>query len=170
MRIKLMAKQTVYILIGAPGCGKSTYVHSLIKTLGDDFQVISSDNIVEKLAEKHRIRYRQFFELAINNPLRRQHQRLFNQAIKRSKQSSNVIWDLTNLTRTQRDNIKAHYPSAHFIAVTFKTASDHSYLQAINRQRQKQGDKYIPNTVLTEMLKKYQPIASDESYDQIISV
>lgn len=148
-----MPQQRVTILIGPPGCGKSTYVKDNQHLF--DF-VLSSDNVVMKLCKENNISYREFFELATSHTIRKAHQQKFQYSIKRSKQYQRVVWDLTNLTKKDRDKIKSYYPTAEFEYIEFDWKNDIEALFAINKQRSLSGEKYIPEQVLEQMIARYE--------------
>ncbi|WNC70795.1 AAA family ATPase [Thalassotalea psychrophila] len=149
-----MIEQTVTILIGPPGCGKSSYVKKHKHKF--DF-IMNSDNIVMKLCRENNMQYHEFFELPTAHKLRKSHQQKFNYAIKLSKQYNNIVWDLTNLTIKARQRIRNHYPSASFEYVEFYWQDDVDALFEINKQRYQQIGKFIEERALTEMIDNYQP-------------
>ncbi|NMP17475.1 ATP-binding protein [Thalassotalea sp. Y01] len=157
-------QQQITLLIGPPGCGKSTFAKKL-----HGFH-ISSDTIVERLCRQHRINYRQFFELATSHPIRIRHQRLFQKRIAQSKHHDLVVWDLTNLTRSDRQRAIGYYPGAQYIAICFKNSDNPAYLREVNHKRQQSEQKFIPDTVLDDMLKRYQAPTKAEGFSDIISV
>ncbi len=148
-----MSQQTVTILIGPPGCGKSTYVKNNNHKF--DF-IMSSDNIVMKICRDNNMQYHEFFKLPPDHHLRKEQQQKFNYAIKLSKQHKRIVWDLTNLTVKARQRIRNHYPNATFEYIEFDWQKNIDALFEINKQRYKETAKYIDEAVLKNMIEMYE--------------
>jgi predicted kinase len=155
----------VTVLVGPPCVGKSTY----LKKLDYDF-VISSDDVVEILCERAGIQYHNFFKYSSNSDLKKQHQTIFKQLIKESKNFEHVVWDLTNLTKKARNRIFNHYPKAIFKAVVFDYQGSESLILKRNQLRFKQHGKYVDEMVIKDMFLSYEPISYDESFNDVTVV
>ena len=157
-----MVTEVVTILVGPPCVGKSTY----LKNIDYDF-VISSDDIVDLLSSQAKIQYHEFFKLPMKAKIRKIHNQIFNQLIEESKSFSNVVWDLTNLTKKARKAIFNHYPGATFHAVVFEFLGNEESILKRNQQRFKQQGKFIDERIIKSMLSSYQPVEAKEGFKNI---
>ena len=154
----------VTVLVGPPCCGKSTY----LATIDHDF-VISSDAIVEILCQQNDLHYHDYFQLPDNHRLKKQHHCIFERLIDESRKYKHVIWDLTNLTRQRRSEIFRYYPKAIISAVVFQFKGKEALLLARNQQRFLSQGKYIDDSVMKEMFKRYQPVTKSEGFVNIFN-
>ncbi|WP_064663374.1 AAA family ATPase [Pseudoalteromonas sp. MQS005] len=157
-----MTKQQVTVLIGPACTGKSTYV------LQRKFDyVVSSDDIVEKIINGHNLTYKEFFELEFNHPIRREQRALFFKSVQESKKYKNIVWDLTNLTKANRQKVFKHYPNANFHAIEFVFKGKEYFISKTCRWRYQETGKFIPEDTLKTMFDKYEPVSKLEGFDTI---
>ena len=160
-----MRTQQVTVLIGPVCSGKSTYI------INKPFDyVVSSDNIVDELIKKNGISYSQFFLLDFNDPLRKKQRWMFNQSVKRSKSYSNIAWDLTNLTRTNRSKIFKNYPNAIFHAIEFNFQGFEDKVLLKAEKRGKESGKYVPQEIIRNMFSIHEEPTKSEGFKTISNV
>lgn len=156
----------LYMLIGLPGSGKSTYRKAL-KTFLEKTQqiqpsVISSDDYIERYACEDNITYNKAFLLyakqateEINKDLEYDIKNYFP-----------IIWDQTNLTAKSRKQKLSKIPSYyHKIAIAFDV--DMEIIFARNNLR-KSTNRSIPLNILNEMITSYELPVIDEGFNSVI--
>lgn len=160
---QLLASQDILIIVGPSSTGKST----LVEECYPHHFVISSDNIVDKVCEKHRLTYSEFFQLDFNHPIRKEQRKLFDQSIEESKNHQEIVWDLTNLTKRDRAKAMAHYPNATFKAVEVEFKGWEKGIAKLSNERGLITGKIIPEHVLLNMFKRYEPVSKEEGFTEI---
>ena len=149
---------TLYITVGLPGSGKSTYVKNFIKD--KEIEYLSSDSL--------RAVYGKSEEDQTVTPLVFGHiKRKVDEFLKDGK---NVLVDATSVNRKERsDYIKtAKKYGARVVAIVFKM--DRLGLIERNKKRGEQGGREVPTFVIDKMLAKYEEPSYDEGIDVIIYV
>lgn len=147
----------VYMMIGCPGAGKSTWIKN--QDWLNDAVIISSDNHLLKYAEKLNKSITEIFdeyiEVCINHMVDD-----LNNAINDRK---NIIWDQTNLTKNSRARKLKMVQDYKKIAVVFRQR-DFDILS----ERLKNRKSYpIPDEVLFQMIQNFQEPSEDEGFDDI---
>lgn len=165
-----------YMLVGLPGTGKSTWTDRFkrkhISELNEqsfktntqfqyNLSVISTDDIVQTIADQHRLTYNQMFDNITYSFAEKISHKLAKFAFERN---DIVIWDQTNLTLMSRAKKLALIPS-HYkkICIVFRIPDDH-----IDRLQSRVG-KIIPEDVMMNMIKSYQQPTLTEGFDDIQS-
>ena len=149
---------TLYITVGLPGSGKSTYVKNFIKD--KDIEYLSSDSL--------RAVYGKSEEDQTVTPLVFGHiKRKVDEFLKDGK---NVLVDATSVNRKERsDYIKtAKKYGAKVVAIVFKM--DRQGLIERNEKRGEQGGRVVPTFVIDKMLNKFEEPSYSEGIDVIIYV
>jgi len=149
---------TLYITVGLPGSGKSTYVKNFIKD--KDIEYLSSDSL--------RAVYGKSEEDQTVTPLVFGHiKRKVDEFLKDGK---NVLVDATSVNRKERSDYinTAKKYGAKVVAIVFKM--DRQGLIDRNKKRGEQGGRVVPDWVIDKMLKKFAEPSYDEGIDVIIYV
>ena len=149
---------TLYITVGLPGSGKSTYVKNFIKD--KEIEYLSSDSL--------RAVYGKSEEDQTVTPLVFGHiKRKVDEFLKDGK---NVLVDATSVNRKERsDYIKtAKKYGAKVVAIVFKM--DRQGLIDRNKKRGEQGGRVVPDWVIDKMLAKFEEPSYDEGIDVMIYV
>lgn len=135
---------TMYMLIGVPASGKSTWVE---QNKGDAL-VISSDNLIEEYAAENGKTYNEVFkgQIKIANKIVMEHAEAAFAA------DQDVIWDQTNLTKKSRKGKLAMVPE-HYrkTAVFFATPLEEEWQRRLNSRPGKSIPAYILDSMV-EML------------------
>lgn len=157
-------KPKFVMLIGLVGSGKSTWTKKFLSE-HPDYIVASSDDIIDKYAQRDGITYTEAFPKYIKQAAVE-----FNAILQNAlKNRNNVIVDRTNLTKNVRRKILSNVPSDYKkTAVTFTVPRDE-----INRrllQREYEIGKSIPKDVVDSMERSYEEPSVDEGFSEIIHV
>ena len=149
---------TLYITVGLPGSGKSTYVKNFIKD--KEIEYLSSDSL--------RAVYGKSEEDQTVTPLVFGHiKRKVDEFLKDGK---NVLVDATSVNRKERSDYinTAKKYGAKVVAIVFKM--DRQGLIDRNKKRGEQGGRVVPDFVIDKMLNKFEEPSYSEGIDVIIYV
>ena len=149
---------TLYITVGLPGSGKSTYVKNFIKD--KDIEYLSSDSL--------RAVYGKSEEDQTVTPLVFGHiKRKVDEFLKDGK---NVLVDATSVNRKERSDYinTAKKYGAKVVAIVFKM--DRQGLIDRNKKRGEQGGREVPTFVIDKMLAKFEEPSYSEGIDVLIYV
>ena len=149
---------TLYITVGLPGSGKSTYVKNFIKD--KEIEYLSSDSL--------RAVYGKSEEDQTVTPLVFGHiKRKVDEFLKDGK---NVLVDATSVNRKERSDYinTAKKYGAKVVAIVFKM--DRQGLIDRNKKRGEQGGRVVPDWVIDKMLNKFEEPSYDEGIDVMIYV
>ena len=149
---------TLYITVGLPGSGKSTYAKEFIK--GKDIEYLSSDEL--------RAVYGKGEDDQTVTPIVFGHiKRKVDEFLKDGK---NVLVDATSVNRKERSDYinTAKKYGAKVVALVFKM--DRQGLIDRNKKRGEQGGRIVPDWVIDKMLAKYEEPSFAEGIDVTIYV
>ena len=147
---------TIYMLIGVPASGKSTWVE---KNKGNSL-VISSDDLIEEYAKSQGKTYNEVFkeQIKVANKIMLEHAEAAFAA------DQDVIWDQTNLTKKSRASKLAIVPK-HYRkdAVFFATPLEEEWQRRLNSRH----GKSIPAHILDSMVEMLEMPDSSEGWNII---
>lgn len=146
---------TMMVLIGPPGCGKSSFSSNF-----PDHVVISSDNIIESLSGKD---YNEKWKKADMKEVEKQMMFEFQKAVHEKK---NIIIDRTNMSKKSRRRFVSNAKGYFKKAVVFNTPR--TVIIARNIQRSATG-KTISSDVIDRFEKAFTYPLLDE-FHEVISV
>lgn len=147
----------MWMLIGVPGSGKSTYRAALPA----DATVLSTDDQIEDIAADMGKTYSEVFRDHIGQAEKDMYQR----AMKAFAAGRDVIWDQTNLTAKTRAKKLIMVPDQYEkIAVYFPTPEP----DELQRRLDSRKGKAIPANILMGMSSQLQRPTRDEGFDHII--
>ena len=149
---------TLYITVGLPGSGKSTYAKEFIK--GKEIEYLSSDSL--------RAVYGKSEEDQTVTPLVFGHiKRKVDEFLKDGK---NVMVDATSVNRKERSDYinTAKKYGAKVVALVFKM--DRQGLIDRNKKRGEQGGRVVPDWVIDKMFAKFEEPSYSEGIDVMIYV
>jgi predicted kinase len=132
---------TIYMLIGVPASGKSTWREKY----ADDAVIISTDDIIDQTAAARNSTYNEVFKENIKFATQL--------ATERAKEAfaadKDVIWDQTNITKKSRKSKLAMVPE-HYRknAVFFATPPEEEWQRRLNSR----PGKSIPDYILDSMV------------------
>ena len=149
---------TIYIAVGLPGSGKSTYAKNFIKD--KNIEYLSSDELRAVFGKSE--------DDQTVTPLVFGHiKRKVDEYLKNGK---NVLVDATSVNRRERSDYinTAKKYGAKVIALVFKM--DRQGLIDRNKKRGEQGGRVVPDWVIDKMLSKYEEPSTSEGIDEVIYV
>jgi predicted kinase len=149
---------TIYIAVGLPGSGKSTYAKNFIK--GKDIEYLSSDELRAVFGKSE--------EDQTVTPLVFGHiKRKVDEFLKDGK---NVLVDATSVNRRERADYitTAKKYGAKVVVLVFKM--DRQGLIDRNKKRGEQDGRVVPDWVIDKMLTKYEEPSTSEGIDEVIYV
>ena len=146
----------LYMLIGVPGSGKSTWIRSR----NHDAVVASTDDKIEAAAAAQGLTYNDVFDAEIKaaNAAMRED---VKQAVKDRR---DIIWDQTNLTIKSRRGKLGQVPKSYErIALYFPTPDG----AELERRLGSRPGKTIPAHVMASMIASIEPPTPAEGFDEI---
>jgi predicted kinase len=149
---------TLYIAVGLPGSGKSTYAKNFIKD--KDIEYLSSDELRAVFGKSE--------EDQTVTPLVFGHiKRKVDEFLKDGKI---VLVDATSVNRKERSDYinSAKKYGAKVVAIVFKM--DRQGLIDRNKKRGEQGGRVVPDWVIDKMLAKFEEPSYSEGIDVMIYV
>jgi predicted kinase len=152
---------TLYMLVGVPGSGKSTWIRS--QAFGSDVHVASTDDIIERIAASQGKTYTQVFQQAVKPATRE-----MNQAIAAAfSKEQDVVWDQTNVTAKARAKKLEQVPDSYRKVALFFPTPEAKELQ---RRLASRPGKIIPPNVMLAMSSTLEMPTVDEGFDEVIVV
>lgn len=146
-------------MIGIPASGKSTW----IKQQNFKAVVVSTDNIIDRIAEHQGKTYSEVFESSIKQATSEMNA-CINNAVSNQE---DIIWDQTNISTGVRAKKLAQIPKNYKkIAVFFPTPGPEELFARLSSR----SSKNIPNVVIENMIAKLVPPSKIEGFDEIIVV
>lgn len=156
-----MARPKLWMLIGVPGSGKSTWVDNQLENCDDPPFIASTDEYIEYIAKSQWKTYNEVFK----DNIKAAEKRMYAQVALATDLDECIIWDQTNLTRKSRAKklimIPDHYDK---IAIFFPTPED-IWERLI--QRENATGKSIPEHVVRNMMNTIELPEFGEGFIQI---
>jgi predicted kinase len=153
-------KPTLYMLVGVPASGKSTWVAS--QEWIDDPVFISSDAYIERYAAGVDKTYSEVFESYVGTATSYMNEDLNSARLNRK----NIVWDQTNVSRKIRFRKLKQFKDYDAVAVVFKTPDR----DTLNARLAARPGKNIPEFVMNNMINTFEMPTEDEGFKQIILV
>ena len=151
------------MLIGTPCAGKSTWVKN---NISEEVVILSTDNLIEREAEKLGMTYSEAFDVVDFKSLEREMFDTMNEAM---ANGVDIIFDRTNMSDKQRSKILNKVDESYGkVAIVFRTPLD--IVLERNVTRAKETGKNIPVFVIKNMFNNFVEPTIDEGFDHIIDV
>jgi predicted kinase len=148
---------TLYMLVGVPGSGKSTWVSN--QNWSKNCVYLSSDKFIDEYASLVEKTYNEVF----NEYVKTATQLLTKKAITTNVAETDAIWDQTNLTVKSRASKLKIFQCYKKIAVVFATPDSH---ELAKRLASRPG-KRISDAVMASMTSIFQMPTTEEGFDEI---
>ena len=150
----------VYVLVGVPGSGKSTWANS--QTLVEDYTYVSTDFWVEQFAKAAGTTYAEIFESVMPDAI----EQMLEQVRLSRKYNANIVWDQTSTTIASRAKKFNMLPNYEHIAIVFDTPDR----AELDKRLANRPGKTIPSEVVDSMIAKFEMPTLEEGYKQIIII
>lgn len=147
-------KTRLFMMVGAPGTGKSTFV---LNNMKEDFIYISRDKIRYSLLEEgdnYFAKERQVFNQFILS---------INEAIMWDEYP-NIIIDATHLTKASRAKVLKRLASVDEIRAIVMTTPLET---ALERNAKREGRERVPDDVIKSMYESFELPTKEEGFDSI---
>ena len=148
---------TLYMLVGVPSSGKSTWVEQQL--WAKNCVHLSSDKFIDEYAASVGKTYNEVF----NEYIKTATQLLTKRAITTNVAETNAIWDQTNLTVKSRSKKLKLFPCYKKIAVVFATPDS----AELARRLASRPGKTISDAVMASMTSIFQMPTEEEGFDEI---
>lgn len=159
---------TLFMMIGLPGCGKSTFIQNMNAfgelNSGQLSTILSTDDYIETIANKTGKTYNQVFSKEIMGEAEQALTNRLNDAI---KYQDNIIWDQTNLTRKTRAAKLARIPFNYKKIAIYVYAGNH---REHEKRLASRPGKVIPERVINSMISSFEYPHKDEGFDFVYEV
>ena len=150
-------QNTLYMLIGVPGSGKSTWLDNQIWI--KDIPIISTDRFIDAQAKLEGKTYNQVFHDYIKIATKL----LENQVLIIQANNKDAIWDQTNVSVKTRKAKLEKFSGYRKIAVFFPTPE----AEELKRRLDSRDGKYIPENVMKSMIKNLEMPTLEEGFDEV---
>lgn len=151
---------TLYMLVGVPGSGKSTWLKSNLKP---NSVVLSTDDYIDEYAKNTNRTYSE----VINECFKGASEKLALDLEYAIQNQFDIYWDQTNINKKIRAEALKKIPQNYKkIAVVFGVPDENELTKRINSR----PGKNIPVYVLRSMIETFTDPSKDEGFDEIIRV
>lgn len=151
----------LYVLVGVPGSGKSTWISQQPWDMNNTV-IVSTDKFVEQHAERVGKTYSEVFSDYMPTAI----SKMTSQVLAARKSLKDVVWDQTSTTRGSRikkiNMFKDH--NYEIIAVVFPTPGPAELQRRLNSR----PGKNIPSAVMAQMINNFSMPTRSEGFDKII--
>jgi len=155
----------IFVMVGLPGSGKSTWSNNMMANSPDSYVVVSSDDELERMADHEGISYGDAHKKYIGKAVSISKQK-FREAVNKGE---NIIWDQVNVSPKKRRSILNQVPAGYKkTAIVFEVTAN-ELNQRLAKREQETG-KHIPPHVVKNMAKTYRPPTKEEGFDNVIFV
>lgn len=164
MRFDKIKQPFVLVLIGPPLSGKDTFIRKNFIEKDIEVTTISRDDIVMELAETDD--YSEAFDTVNQKDVDIELQRRLREA---GEDRKNAIINMTNMTSKRRQHNLQHFDESYTkVAVIFPILEWEEY-QRRNEKRKAEEKKWIPEHVIKNMIRSYQPIREEEEFNRVMN-
>jgi predicted kinase len=150
-----MAK--VYVMVGVPGSGKSTWIKNQVWALG--MPVISTDDFVEAYAREQGKTYSEVFDEYMPTAVNL----MAEQVVFYRDNGVDMIWDQTSTTVKSRERKFRMLPDYEHIAVVFATPEWKELKQRLDSR----PGKHVPKEIVEGMIHNFEEPTLEEGYSEI---
>ena len=152
----------VIIMVGPPLSGKTTWIKNNFSP--DQYELISRDQIVIDVYGQDD------YNKAFNSVNQKEVDKILTSKLKDFGDSdTNVIIDMTHMSRKRRKQNLSYFPNHYKIAAVFPILSDDEYVKR-DKKRTSEEKKTIPMSVIKNMISSYQTISHEEGFDKVFSI
>ena len=146
----------VYVLVGVPGAGKSTWVAN--QDWAKDCVYVSSDRHVDEYAASVGKTYNEVFKEYASTAV----SMMLDDVVAAREAGKDIIWDQTSVNVKSRKKKFSMLPDYEHIAVVFPTPEPEEHARRLDRP-----GKHIPKEVLDSMIKNFEMPTEEEGFKEI---
>ena len=146
----------VYVLVGVPGAGKSTWVAN--QDWAKDCVYVSSDRHVDEYAASVGKTYNDVFKDYASTAVRM----MLDDVVAAREAGKDIIWDQTSVNVKSRKKKFSMLPDYEHIAVVFATPDSEEHARRLDRP-----GKHIPKEVLDSMIKNFEMPTEEEGFKEV---
>ena len=146
----------VYVLVGVPGSGKSTWVSN--QDWAKDCVYVSSDKHIDEYAASVGKTYNEVFKEYATTAVAM----MLDDVIAAREAGKDIIWDQTSVNVKSRKKKFTMLPDYYHIAVVFPTPEPEEHARRLNRP-----GKHIPKDVLQSMINTFVMPTEEEGFKEI---
>jgi predicted kinase len=147
----------VYVLVGVPGSGKSTWIADQL--WAKDCVYISSDQLIEEEAARQGKTYNDVFDEYIKTAIAL----MTEQAIAARDAGKDIIWDQTSVSVKSRRKKFLVLPDYEHIAIVFDTPKE----DKLRRRLSNRPGKNIPWEVVSSMINNFEMPTEEEGFKEV---
>jgi predicted kinase len=147
----------LYVLVGVPASGKSTWVNN--QEWAQDCAIVSTDFFIEEEAAKQGKTYNEVFDDFMPVAIRL----MENQVMIAQANNMDIIWDQTSVAVKSRKKKLNMLPKYYPIAVVFKTPEKEELEKRLNSRI----GKTIPKYVVESMIETFVMPTEEEGFREI---
>lgn len=147
----------LYMLVGVPGSGKSTWVYNQL--WATNCRIVSTDKYVEEYAKWHGKTYNDVFQEYMPKAI----DLMVAEVEHARSQGTDIIWDQTSTTVRTRQKKFAMLPNYDAIAIVFRTPDPEEHA----RRLASRPGKIIPPEVVEDMIMKFEMPTEEEGFKEI---
>jgi len=151
------SKPKLYMLVGVPGSGKSTWVKN--QEWAKDCAIVSTDMWVNMEAERVGKTYSEIFDEYMPKAV----QLMASHVELACDMGRDIIWDQTSTTIATRAKKFRMLPEYYAIAVVFRIPEP----EELQKRLASRPGKVIPLEVLDDMIAKWQEPTEEEGFNEI---
>lgn len=149
----------LYVLVGVPGSGKSTWVSK--QNWDNNAVYVSSDKYIDEYAASVGKTYSDVFASYIKTATR-----LMLQDVEEARAAGyDIVWDQTSTTKAARAKKLRMLASYRAVAVVFPTPAE----EELNRRLKQRVGKNIPSNVMKQMIDNFEQVELSEGFSEIIT-
>jgi predicted kinase len=154
-----MSNLTLYMLVGVPGSGKSTWIAQNFPDMTGHY-VASTDRLIEIYASMRQATYDDMFQDSIDYANKAMMTHIKDVIM----YGYNIIWDQTNLNKKSRARKLAAVPNTYRkIGIFFPTPET----EELYRRLGSRPGKTIPEFAVQQMINSLQQPTIEEGFDEV---
>jgi predicted kinase len=147
----------VYVLVGVPGAGKSTWVANQL--WAKDCVYVSSDQLIEEEAARQDKTYNDIFKGYVNTAVFL----MLEQVVAAREAGKDIIWDQTSVSVKSRKKKFSMLPDYEHIAVVFDTPP----ASELMRRLASRPGKDIPWEIVSSMINNFEMPSEEEGFKEV---
>jgi predicted kinase len=147
----------LYVLVGVPGSGKSTWIKEQTWMLG--LNIVCTDTFVEAYAKKQGKTYSEVFDEYMPTAI----ELMTEQVIFAREHGHDIIWDQTSTTVKSRKRKFNMLPNYYAIAIVFSIPEE----KELRRRLNSRPGKEVPWDVVQGMIDNFEMPTEEEGFKEI---